>query len=343
MEVVSDGGFDSGATISSGGVLEAIGTAVVSGDTFSKGAIIEFGSGFVRPIDAHASEFVVLSGGFASGGTAQSGVAVLIRAGGMASGLTVGSGGSLIVSSGGIASGSTIASGGTEIVSSGGTDIGVASIGTGGMLETASGGTAIVSGTVTNSGTLIASGRGSLMEIVNSAVVNGGKVEVGNGIVDVLSGGTANVAFLSSDSGGLEIADTNVSSSTFTGTITGFGGVNHTNHKQFIDLVSVTSAPGQITSSYVSSGGSGTLTVSSGGQLMASIEMIGTYTSASFHITSGISGTVKITDPGIVNGGSVDTSATSTLGGHRSVISRTLFARRRRSPTPRTAPALEAR
>ena len=62
-EIVADGGFDSGATISSGGVLEAIGSAVLSGDTFSKGAVFEFGSGFARPIDAHATRFVVLSGG----------------------------------------------------------------------------------------------------------------------------------------------------------------------------------------------------------------------------------------------------------------------------------------
>ena len=79
------------------------------------------------------------------------------------------------------------------------------------------------------------------MPFAGGAVVSGGAVVVGNGIVDVLSGGTANIAFLSTGSGGLEIADT--SNSRFTGTISGFGGVNHTNHKQFIDLVSVTPPP----------------------------------------------------------------------------------------------------
>ena len=49
------------------------------------------------------------------------------------------------------------------------------------------------------------------------------------------------VAFLSTGSGGLEIADTSANRSAFTGAVSGFGGVNHTNHKQFIDLVSVTS------------------------------------------------------------------------------------------------------
>ena len=38
---------------------------------------------------------------------------------------------------------------------------------------------------------------------------------------------------------------------------------------------------------------------------MASIELIGAYTSGDFHVASGISGTVAITDPGVVNGGSV--------------------------------------
>ena len=42
------------------------------------------------------------------------------------------------------------------------------------------------------------------------------------------SGGTANIAFRSNGSGGLEIADTNANSSAFTGAIFGFGGVNHT-------------------------------------------------------------------------------------------------------------------
>ena len=70
--------------------------------------------------------------------------------------------------------------------------------------------------------------------------MSGGAVKVGNGIVEVLSGGTANVVFQSNGSGGLDIADTNANAITFTGTVSGFGGVNHTNHKQFIDLISVT-------------------------------------------------------------------------------------------------------
>ena len=110
----------------------------------------------------------------------------------------------------------------------------------------------------------------------------------------------------STGSGGLEIADTNANSSAFTGAIFGFGGVNHPNHKQFIDLVSVTSAAHTISFSYTSAAGSGTLTVSSGGAVVASVDLVGAYTSSSFHIVSGISGTVAITDPAVVNGGTVE-------------------------------------
>jgi hypothetical protein len=61
-----------------------------------------------------------------------------------------------------------------------------------------------------------------------------------------------------------------------------------------------------ISFSYTPAAGSGTLTVSSGGRVVASIDMIGTYTSANFSITSGVSGTVAIVDPTVVNGGSAE-------------------------------------
>ena len=145
-------------------------------------------------------------------------------------------------------------------------------IGTGATVETFAGGTAFVSGTVVNFGTLVASGAGSLLEIDGGAVVSGGAVVVGNGIVDVLSGGTADVKFLSNGSGGLEIADAPLSASTFTGTVSGFGGVNHTNHKQFIDLVAVTSNSA-VSASYSSTGPSaGLLTVTSGVVPLAQIK-----------------------------------------------------------------------
>jgi hypothetical protein len=210
-------------------------------------------------------------------------------------------------------------SGGTATVSAGGTAIVTTSVGSGGVLQTANGGTAIVSGTIVDSGTLIASGPGSLLEITSGAVVSGGAVIVGNGMVDVLSGGSANVSFLSTGSGGLDIADTHVTSNAFTGAVSGFGGVNHTNHKQFIDLISVTSAAHAISFSYLPGAGSGTLTVSSGGAVVASIEFVGNYSSGNFHVTAGPGGTVKVTDPGVANGGSVDAGAVRTFDAHSGI------------------------
>ena len=203
-------------------------------------------------------------------------------------------------------------SGSTAIVSGG-------TVGASATVETLTGGTAIVNGVVANTGTFIASGAGSLLEITGGAVVSGGTVKVGNGIVDVLSGGTADIVFQSNGSGGLEIADTNANPSAFTGTVSGFGGVNHANHVQFIDLVSVTSAAHTISFSYTSSAGSGTLTVSSGGAVVASIELIGTYSSGNFHVTAGPGGTVKITDPTVANGGSVNAGQAPIFDAHRGI------------------------
>ena len=53
---------------------------------------------------------------------------------------------------------------------------------------------------------------------------------------------------------------------------------------------------------------------SSGGTAVASIDLVGAYTSSSFHLVSGISGTVAITDPEVVNGGSSGTRACPSPG-----------------------------
>jgi hypothetical protein len=156
-------------------------------------------------------------------------------------------------------------------------------------------------------GTLLASGTGGFIEIIDGAVVSGGLVEIGNGIVNVLSGGTADVFFAPTGSGELRIADAAGSSTVYTGAVSGFGGTSHSNQKQFIDLFNVHFASGAITFSYTSSGSndSGTLSVSSGGQEVAEINFVGSYTSANFSIGSGPGGSLKITDPQLVNGGVV--------------------------------------
>ena len=189
-------------------------------------------------------------------------------------------------------------------------------IGVGAVVETLTGGTAVVTGTVTNGGTLFASGSGSLIEIVSGAVVNGGVAEVGDGLVAFLGSSSENVSFLSTGQGGLAIADTSGHATAFNGRVSGFGGTAHANKDQFIDLVSVASAPNTISTSYLSANAantSGTLFVSSGGVQVAAITMVGHYSAGNFVITAGISGTVEITDPTVPNGGSVAPGPTAAF------------------------------
>ena len=53
--------------------------------------------------------------------------------------------------------------------------------------------------------------------------------------------------------------------------------------------------------------------VSSGGQLVASIDLIGVYSAGNFTVTSGAGGTVEIVDPAVVGGGSVDTRSAAMM------------------------------
>jgi hypothetical protein len=126
-------------------------------------------------------------------------------------------------------------------------------------------------------------------------VVTGGVAEVGNGIVDIQGSSGESVTFLAGGTGGLELGGLG---SAFTGTVSGFGKNIH----QFIDFTDIGSAGATL--SYAStSSNSGVLTVSSGGSAVASIDLVGHYTSASFHISSGAGGSVEIIDPSIVGGG----------------------------------------
>jgi hypothetical protein len=212
------------------------------------------------------------------------------------------------------ASGSDISAGITaKVLSAGVLMLLDATISTGTLVETLSNGIILVGGPLANSGSLIASGAGSLVDIASNVVVAGGGVVVGNGIVDMHSGGTANIGFLATGTGGLVIEDSPDNVSAFTGTVSGFGGINHTNHKQFIDLVSVTSAADTISLSYVPAAGSGTLFVSSGGAVVAKINMLGSYTSANFSIQADSNGKVQIVDPTVPNGGSVTPGPAQTF------------------------------
>ena len=278
--------ISTGNTVTNAGTLEATSSgSLVIADSINNAKVIEaLGSGAKVTID---------NGSIVRNTTAS---AVVVASG---KGAQVELDGATV--SGGIVE----AMSGSTAIMSGGTIAATATV------ETLNGGTAIVKGIVTNSGTLMASGIGSLLEIIGGAVVSGGAVKVGNGVVDVLSGGTADVVFQSNGSGGLDIADTNANSSAFTGTVSGFGGVNHTNHKQFIDLVSVGS-DSTVSATYSSTGAnSGVLTVTSGGlhATVATIDFIGHYVTSNFHVTAGTGGTVAITDPTVPDGGSADPAA----------------------------------
>ena len=189
---------------------------------------------------------------------------------------------------------------------------GTATISSGGLITADAGGTANIDGVAINSGVLLASTASSFIDI--AGVVSGGAVSIGDGLVEVEAGGTANAIFLSTGIGGLEIADTANNPTAFTGAVSGFGGVGHSNHAQFIDLLFVTS-DATVSVNFVSAAShtSGALMVSSGGQLVASIDLIGVYSTGDLRVVSGVSATVKILDPVVVGGGSVDISSAAMV------------------------------
>jgi autotransporter passenger strand-loop-strand repeat protein len=174
-----------------------------------------------------------------------------------------------------------------------------------GLMEATSSGTLALSGTVTNSGTIIAGAVGTEVEVMTGAVVGGGSaIQVANGLVDVQTGGTAHVAFASSGSGGLDLDGTGAIAVVVSGFAVS-GGVAHKDHAEYIDFTAISSSGASISyTSANSSNTSGTLVVSSGG-VSASVTLIGAYTLANFSAGTGIGGSLKITDPAKLVGGSV--------------------------------------
>jgi trimeric autotransporter adhesin len=295
-------------------------TLALSGNVHNSGTVETLGSSGTVLIEGDATIFNSGKGVLLASGGGQ-----IVLSEGTIIGGTVGAvgGGAAIVVSGNLNTILTAAIAGSslvEVVSSGSLLLVGGSIGSGATVELLSGGSATMGAVIAASGgTVFASGASSFLQLTSGTVIKGGIVEVGDGIVDVLSGGTANVAFFSAGTGGLEIADSPGNTSAFTGTVSGFGvgsgGTAHGNTNQFIDLVSVTSAPNTISASYVSAAShtSGTLFVSSGGTQVAAIEMIGSYATSNFVITAGSGGTVAITDPTVVNGGSVEPGAATAF------------------------------
>ena len=190
------------------------------------------------------------------------------------------------------------------------------SIGASAVVEAAAATVTVGSGaTVVNSGTLIAQSMGEIL--VEGTVTNSGSgaVVIGPlGFVDVVSGGTASVTFAANcEYGILQIADSAGTTSAFTGTVSGFGGINGAFPGQLIDLANYAYNPATAASFSASFSGSptgGTLTVTSGSSAIAAIDLVGNYTHATFSVVSNtITGDFAVSDPT----GTIATGATTTL------------------------------
>ena len=205
-----------------------------------------------------------------------------------------------------IKGGATIVSSSTIDVASGSTlTLQGDTIGLGAVVNIMSTGTVVVSGTVTSSGTLFASGVDSTVDI--TGLLNGGKAEVGNGVVEISNLGSETIIFDSSGAGGV-VLDNAIG---YTGKVSGFGA----NTTQFIDLSNVTYDAGVsciYTPNATNPTQKGVLTVTSGGQIVAKIHMVGDYNTADFTLTADSSGHVRITDPPAVV---QQPSAGSNVGG----------------------------
>jgi autotransporter passenger strand-loop-strand repeat protein len=135
-DVVEGGGAVSGLIVSSGGLFEGIGNAIVIAAQFRSGALIGVGSGFVfNSAVGNGVAEQVLSAGTATG-SVSSGGTLIVKSGGLAAGATVFKGGAACPvgrhhqrdgrqwrrchSSGGVENGATISKGGIEKVLSGG-------------------------------------------------------------------------------------------------------------------------------------------------------------------------------------------------------------------------------
>ena len=250
----STGTLTLSGTVTNTHTIEALGTSatVVIASTISNSTGLILASGTTAQVELDNADIL--------GGKLQTSSGAMLAVSGTGN----------VISAGTLVSGSLV-----EVTSGSTTTLKGGIVGSGTILETLSGGDAIVSGTVSNSGTLFASGSSSLVEIASGGVVNGGVVEVGNGVVDIVATGNESVSFLSTGSGGLEIADKAGAATAYSGKISGFGGSGHTNSGQYIDLADVTSGAG-ISFHYASGNAgntSGVLTVSSGATLVATIDL----------------------------------------------------------------------
>jgi hypothetical protein len=274
LEATASGGLDIESIVANSKAIEAVGTNV---EVVIGGDITDTTTGFISASGTGAN--VQLEGVTISGGTLKtSGTNAVIEAydafgtGDEMSGVTI--------------DGLVEVENAAELTLQGG-----ATIGLGAVVETLSGGTLSVTGIVANYGTFFASGANSLVEI--SGIVDGGTAEVGNGIVEIAGASSENVSFLATGTGGLELDGLNRS---YTGDISGFGGVDHGNASQDIDFAGVSFTGESFTYTPANSANtSGTLTVTDGTH-SASVTLVGQYVKADFKAED-INGTLAITDP----------------------------------------------
>ena len=340
-------GIVSNATVLSGGTLELLAGATQSGTTFNSGGILEIGAG--QTLSGYRTSagitLEVATGGMVSSTTVLSGGTLDVLSGGIANGITVSTGGAAQIMSGAIVSGSgkisatghnatllveaqivTVSSGGVVLGSGaqmqleGGQLSGALSIASGatvnalsganvlratsgktiinaGLVSVQNGATLILSGTVSNTGTLFA--NGGTLDL--AGVVKGGTTLIANGVADIQQASSENITFQLGGTGGIELDV----ASAYTGKVSGFG----SNSNQFIDFTHINSAGATVT--YTSnSSNSGVLKVTSGGHTLASVNMVGHYTTADFTPGNDGNAHLEITDPPVVEQKPGNASAT---------------------------------
>ena len=270
LEYVATSGVDSGATVSGGGDQIVFGSAL--------GAVL---SGGLQEVHTAASGTTVLSGG-----------ETIVSATGIATSGVIASGGVEYVATSGIDSGATVAFGGEQVVF-GGT---LGAVLSGGLQEVhtvardttvSSGGRQLVENTGVAYRTTISSGG---RETVSSGGAASG-VTISGGTLEIAHGGTVDMAGFAG--GGILVLD---DATQFSGRISGFAVPGQ------IDLANIAFHSATTSLTWTQATGSGTLQVSDGSNL-ASLVLIGTYTSGQFHIQSdGASGTL-VTDPPVAVAG----------------------------------------
>jgi autotransporter passenger strand-loop-strand repeat protein len=313
-----DGAAQSGTTISSGGILEIGFGETLSGYRASGGVTLEasFGGNLSSTTILIGGTLDLLSGGVANGVTVSGGGTAQFASGAVVSGpnsisasghnatllveaqivtvssggVVLGSGAQLNLELGQVSGALTVASGAT-VNALNGANILVATSGkiiaNAGLISVQNGATLTLSGTVSNTTTLFA--NGGTLDL--AGVVKGGTTLIGNGIADIQQASSENVTFQLGGTGGVELDIASV----YTGKVTGFG----SNSNQFIDFTHINSAGATI--GYTSkSSNSGVLTVTSGGHIVASVSMVGHYTTPDFTPSNDGSGHLEITDPPVV-------------------------------------------